>query len=126
MQNGSVIRLDSETEIDFAQLKTKDGKDEAGVNLKQGEIWLKRSDNEGIRSAFSVFTENLEVKSIGSVLNVSKTNEQAVRVLNGKVTAVIKVKDLQSENSSEMRAADSAEIVFGQELVLGEQGIRGS
>ena len=123
LQNGSVIRLDSETEIDFAQLKTKDGKDEAGVNLKQGEIWLKRSDNEGIRSAFSVFTENLEVKSIGSVLNVSKTNEQAVRVLNGKVTAVIKVKDLQSENSSEMRAADSAEIVFGQELVLGKQGI---
>lgn len=123
LQNGSVIRLDSETEIDFAQLKTKDGKDEAVVNLKNGEIWLKRSDNEGIRSAFSVLTENLEVKSIGSVLNVSKTAEQAVRVLNGKVTAVIKVKDLQSENGTEMRAADSTEIVFGQELVLGKQDI---
>lgn len=123
LQNGSVIRLDKETEIDFAQLKTGDGKDEAYINLKQGEIWLKRSDNEGIRSSFSVLTENLEIKSIGSILDVGKTPQQAVRVLSGKVTAIVKVKDLQSENGMEMRAADSAEIVFGQELVLGKQGI---
>ncbi|MBI4995155.1 FecR domain-containing protein [Candidatus Peregrinibacteria bacterium] len=123
LQNGSLIRMDKETEIEFAELKTKDGKDEAAIHLKQGEIWLKRADDQNVRSAFSVLTKNLELKSFGSIFDVVQTNEQAVRVLSGKAAAVIKVKDLQNTDDNEMRAADTADIVFGQELVLTQREI---
>lgn len=123
LQNGSLVRLDKETEIEFIELKTKDGKDEASIYLRQGEIWLKRASDEGVRTAFEVLTENLELKSLGAVFDVAKTNTQAARVISGKVSALIKVKDLQSSDGAEMRPADTAEIVFGQEIVLGQREI---
>lgn len=123
LQNGSLVRLSKETEIEFTELKTKDGKDEASINLKQGEIWLKRASDEAVRTAFEVSTDNLELKSLGAVFDVEKTNAQAARVISGKVSALIKVKDLQNSDTREMRPADTAEIVFGQEIVLGQREI---
>ena len=43
LQNGSIVRLSSETEIELSALKTHDSEDELSLMLKSGEVWLLRA-----------------------------------------------------------------------------------
>lgn len=117
--NGSVVRLSSETEIELAGLKSRDAHDEISVNLKKGEVWLNRTPEMGVRTAFSVSTPNLEARSLGTAFDVENTGKQAVRVLNGKVQVVVQVQDLDTAEGKHMRAVETIDVALGQEISLG-------
>lgn len=117
--NGSVIRLNSDTEVELTALKTKDSQDNAAFALKSGEIWLKRSEKDTVRADFKVTTPHLDIASLGTVFDVSKGAREEVHVLEGKVKVAINVED----QDSRMRVADTVEVALGQEISIGSQEI---
>ncbi|MEK9133120.1 MAG: FecR family protein [Patescibacteria group bacterium] len=119
--NGSVARVSSESEVELTGLKTRDGQDEAYFGLKKGEIWIKRSEKEGVRASFKVFTPHLEITSMGTVFDTVVGEEEAVHVLDGKVQVVVKVEDPEAGNK--MRVADTIEVALGQEISIGQSEI---
>ncbi|KKU79625.1 MAG: hypothetical protein UY05_C0025G0006, partial [Candidatus Peregrinibacteria bacterium GW2011_GWA2_47_7] len=119
--NGSVIRLNSETEIELIDLKTKDSQDELALTLKRGDVWIKRSEKDSVRASFTVATTHLEVNSLGTIFNVSQDTRESVRVLDGKVQVLIKVPD--DSNANTMRTADTVQVALGQEVSVGAQEI---
>lgn len=119
--NGSVVRLGSETELELTVLKTKDSQDNASFLLKNGEIWLQRSEKDTVRAEFKVTTDHLEIDSLGTVFDVGKDAKERVHVLEGKVRVAVKVED--SEDASGLRVADTFEIALGQEINVGQQEI---
>ncbi len=118
--NGSVIRLNSETEIELTALKTKDAQDELGLTLKRGDVWIKRSEKDSVRARFTVATTHFEVNSLGTIFNVTQDTRESVRVLDGKVQVIVKVPDT---GTSVMRTADTVQVALGQEVSLGTQEI---
>lgn len=117
--NGSMVRIGSETEVELTKLKTKSEHDEISLALKKGEVWLKRTDKETVRTALSVTTPNLEVNSMGTIFDVANGAMQTVHVLDGKVQVVVKVSDSDGEGASSMRAAETLEVALGQEVNIG-------
>lgn len=118
--NGTLVRVNSETEFEISALKSRDSQDEASFSLKVGSLWLKRSPQDTVRASLRVVTEHLEVDSMGTIFEVTAGGSESVRVLDGKVQ--VKVKVLDAENSR-TRIADSLEVVFGQEVSLGPTDI---
>lgn len=118
--NGSAIRLNSETEVELAELKSRDAQDEAAFILNSGEMWLKRSDDETVRAAFKVYTPHLAVNSLGTIFDVAKGDAESVRVLDGKVRVEVRVEEADSDD---MRTAEVIEVAFGQELSLSTEEI---
>ncbi|MBI2639050.1 FecR domain-containing protein [Candidatus Peregrinibacteria bacterium] len=116
--NGSVVRLSAETEVELDELKSRDGQDQLAINLAKGEVWLKRSEKEVVRTAFTVSTPNLDTESVGTTFDVANTLRQAVRVLNGKVKVSVKV--LESD-SKRPRRVETLEVALGQEVSLGSE-----
>lgn len=115
--NGSIVRLNSETEVELIGLKTKDGQDAAAFNLTKGQMWLKRSEKETVKADFTVVTSHLEINSLGTIFEVSNLTDEAVHVIAGRVQAAIKVEE---PDSSKIRIAESVQVDFGQELRLGQ------
>lgn len=116
--NGSVVRLSAETEVELDELKSRDGQDQLSLNLAKGEVWLKRSEKEVVRTAFMVSTPNLDVESVGTTFDVVNTSRQAVRVLNGKVKVFVKVLE---QDSQRPRRVETLEVALGQEVSLGSE-----
>lgn len=113
--NGSVIRLNSETEIEITDLKSRDGEDEAALKLLRGEIWLKHTEKDTVRAAFTIVTDHLDVHSLGTIFAVSNRKKQEVRVLEGKVEVAINVAESEGE-VSQTRKAETLEVAMGQEV----------
>lgn len=113
--NGNVIRLHGDTEVELTALKSRDSQDEASFLLKSGDLWLKRTEKETVRSAFKVETSHLEVTSIGTIFHVSSGSRESVRVLDGKVSVAVKVLDTESNRK---RIAETLEVALGQEVSL--------
>lgn len=118
--NGSMVRLNAETEVEFAELKSRDSQDEVAFTLKSGELWLKRTEEKTVRAAFRISTIHLDVNSIGTIFSVFAGSSESVRVLDGKVAVAIKVPD--SENDR-MRIAETLEVALGQEVSLSASDI---
>lgn len=118
--NGSVVRLNSETEVELTALRTRDSQDEATFTLKKGEVWLKRSENDAVRASFEVFTPHLEVRSAGTVFDVFNNVNEAIRVVEGKVSVSVKVEENDGDRMK-MRTAETHEVGVGQEVSLGPQ-----
>lgn len=119
LYNGSVIRLNSDTRIELTKLKSRNGQDEAAFILHSGELWIKRSSDKSIRTAFEVATSHLNAQSMGTIFNVLEKNKtESVRVMDGKVKVAVKVGD-----ESQMRTVEEIEVVFGQEITIGNQEI---
>lgn len=116
--NGSVVRLSSETHAELTELKSRDGEDQMALNLSKGEVWVKRSEKEVVRAAFTVATPNLDVESVGTTFDVAFGTRQAVRVLNGKVRVQVKV---SKPDSSQKRQVENLEVALGQEVSVGAQ-----
>ncbi|MBI2453880.1 FecR domain-containing protein [Candidatus Peregrinibacteria bacterium] len=113
--NGTLMRLDSETEVELTALKSRDSQDEASFALKTGQIWLKRTDKPLIRAAFHVTTDHLEVSSLGTIFSMTKRGEEAVRVISGKVQARI---ISGSPGDSGRRVMETIDVALGQEVSL--------
>lgn len=118
--NGSVIRLNSETEVELSGLKSRDAADEIALILKSGELWLKRTEEKTVRAAFQVSTAHLDVNSLGTIFSVSVSPRESVRVLDGKISVAVKVPDAGSEK---MRVAETLEVALGQEVSLSSSDI---
>lgn len=114
--NGSTVRLDANTEVELAGLKTRDSQDDAIFSLKSGQLWLKRTEKQIARAQMKVLTKHLEVTSFGTVFNVvQKETKEMVNVLEGKIRVDVKVTDA---DGSSPRTAESLEVALGQELSL--------
>lgn len=120
--NGSVVRLNSETEVELTALRTRDSQDEATFTLKKGEVWLKRSENDTVRASFEVLTPHLEVRSTGTIFDVLNTTDEAVRVIDGKISVAVKVEE-QDGDRTKTRIAETHEVGVGQEVVLGPEEV---
>ncbi len=116
--NNSVVRLSSETEVELAELKSRDGEDQLALNLSKGEVWVKRSEKDVVRASFRVVTPNLEIESVGTIFDVASSARQAVRVLNGKVLVKVLV---QESDSARKRQVESVEVALGQEVNMGSE-----
>ena len=114
--NGSTVRLDANTEVELAGLKTRDSHDDAIFSLKSGQLWLKRTEKQIARVQMKVLTKHLEITSFGTVFNVvQKETKEMVNVLEGKIRVDVKVTDT---DGSSPRTAESLEVALGQELSL--------
>lgn len=119
--NGSIIRLRSETEVELAELKSKSGQDEIAFVLKNGDIWLKRSLQETVRTSFRVVTPHLEINSLGTIFDVSNTeHKESLHVLEGKVNAAVKLED---SDTGRMRTVETLEVSLGQEISISKNDI---
>lgn len=119
--NGSTIRLDSNTEVELAGLKTRDSQDDAVFSLKSGQMWLKRTEKQIARAQMKVLTKHLDVTSFGTVFNVvQKETKEMINVLEGKVRVDVKVTDVDGSAS---RTAETMEVALGQELSLSSADI---
>lgn len=118
--NGSVIRLNGETEVSLAELKSRDAQDEASLELKRGRIWVKRSTEQAVRANFTVSTAHFNVRSAGTVFSVMQEVREAVHVLEGKVNLTVSVDDVAEGG---MRAAETLEVSLGQEVSVSSSDI---
>lgn len=117
--NGSMARLDAQTEVEITGLKSRDTQDDVAFALKSGQIWFKRSEKEGVKSTSNVTTKHLDVISIGTIFGVDMSgNRESARVMDGKVSVNVKVEDGDS-----MRIAETVEVAMGQEVSLGQSDI---
>ncbi|MEK7523822.1 MAG: FecR family protein [Patescibacteria group bacterium] len=114
--NKSTIRLDSETEVEIAGLKSRDSQDDVTLNVIAGQVWIMRSDQPTVRSAHKVMTQHLEVTSLGTIFNVSQGSRESVQVLEGKVSVAVKIED--PENAGRLRTAETLDVALGQEVSL--------
>lgn len=117
--NGSVARLSAGTEVELSQLKSRDGQDEAEFALQSGNIWIKRTEKDSVKTSFKVLTDHLEVSSLGTIFNVEKAAREGVQVLDGKVQVVVRVPEPDQPDT--IRIVDTLEVALGQEVSLGQE-----
>lgn len=114
--NGSVIRLDGGTEILIDKLESRGNEDNIVISLKSGGIWAKRTLDETIESFFSVKTNNLVIRSVGTIFDVQYgEGTESVHVMKGKVLV-----DILEEVGSE-RTVNFINIGVGQQVEIGQK-----
>lgn len=119
--NGSIVRVNSESEVELTGLKSIDGEDNAEFTLKSGELWLRHSENKTVKSSFQVKTSNLNVYAIGTTFDIAQNgSEQTVHVLDGKVKVNFTVTDTETQKT---RIAETVEVALGQEVSISSSEI---
>ena len=114
--NGSFVRLGGDTEVVISSLESRDNQDSVDLLLKRGDIWLKRTELQGVDADFNVITENLTVRSTGTVFAVSEKEETSVRVLQGNVLV-----DIKSVENGKERVIEQVPVGVGQEISVGDR-----
>lgn len=117
-QNGSLLRLDAESEIELIDLKSRDGHDEADIKINRGNVWFKSSTADTVQSSFLARTSHLEVSGTRITMALTQGPRESVRVLEGKALVTVKVESGEDEKAA-LRAADTLEVAFGQEVTIG-------
>ncbi|MBI5413702.1 FecR domain-containing protein [Candidatus Peregrinibacteria bacterium] len=117
--NGSMARLNAQTEVELTDLKSRDTQDDISFALKNGQIWLKRSEKEEVKATFNVATKHLDVTSLGTIFGVDMSgNRESVRVMDGKISVNVRVED-----GDGMRVSETVEVAMGQEVSIGQSDI---
>ncbi len=114
--NNSVIRVGEDTEFVIEKLESRDGQDGISLLLKKGDVWLKRSTEQVVEIDFSVLTDDMTVRSLGTTFAVSRGSETAVRVIEGSVEV-----DVKSNENGKERVIETIVVGIGQEVVIGER-----
>jgi len=110
--NGSVIRMDADSQIEFLELQSREANDMARVALRNGQVWVRSNGDNTIHSVINIETENLRAKGFNTIYGVSKQSADSVHVLDG----VMQVEVLDTENSE--KVLEVVEVEFGQEVML--------
>lgn len=111
--NGGFVRLNSDTEASITELRTKDREDVISLNLTRGEAWLKKARSDAVKTSFSVSTDSLTVRTIGTIFNVSKRDDTRTSVMEGKIAI-----DVKNEENGKVRVIDTLEVGVGQEAII--------
>lgn len=116
--NGGFVRLNSDTEADITELRTKDREDVISLNLTRGEAWLKKARGDAVKTSFSVSTDGLSVRTIGTIFNISKRDDTRTSVMEGKIAI-----DVKNEENGKVRVIDTVEVGVGQEAIISESSM---
>lgn len=113
--NGSVVRLDQDSEITLADVSKRSGDEKIALTLDFGAAWVNRVITEDTKtSKFELKTDHMLVKDVGNIIEVEKaTATEVVRVLKG----AIKV-DIYANDNNKNEVADTQDVGVGQELDL--------
>lgn len=113
--NGGFVRLNSDTEASITELRTKDREDVIALNLARGEAWLKKARSDAVKTSFSVSTDGLTVRTIGTIFHVTKRDDTRIEVMEGKIAI-----DVKNEENGKVRVIDTVEVGVGQEAIISE------
>ncbi|MBU1992839.1 MAG: FecR family protein [Patescibacteria group bacterium] len=116
--NGSYVRLESNSEIILQEVVREDEFDNMTLVLNDGEIWIDEHADIGKTSAFSVRTQNVLFRSVGTTFDVANDDFEGVRVMRGKVNAEIIIYE-----EGEEVVVETIEVGIGQEVLLSETEI---
>ncbi len=112
----SVARMGSDTKVEIDSIKSMDrGEgDEVRLALSTGQLWLATSDSDSAGSAplqFVVNTDHLRITSYGTVFEVTSTDRETVRVMEGEALVEI----LESSKSRDV-VVEQMKVGVGQEI----------
>lgn len=121
----SILRMDTDTEVEFTTLKKKNDTDNIEVDLKGGNLWAKIERINDPNSTFSITTELLTIDTRGAVLAVAAPG--TVYVMEGNAQIGVKYEDdviktytvgigqqftVDSEGAASIKRGGDAEVVF--------------
>ena len=109
----SIVRLDSNTEIELIQLKKKKEASVIEVALEEGQIWAKVERINNPDSLFTISTENITVDSRGGDLAV--THPATVYVFSDSAQVGIKYDD---------EIIKTVNVGVGQQFMVDSEGIQ--
>ena len=111
--NGTNVRLDEETKVNVAEIDTIKDLDEIQLSLRTGSIWLNVEDSSDEALRMVVLTDNLRVTSYGTIFEVSLTDREIVRVLEGEVLV-----EILEEDSDREVVLEQIKVGVGQEIEI--------
>lgn len=115
LDGGTVLVLDSNTELSFEELRQKSsGEKNISILVDQGTVWGMVADNEFSEkgSHFLLTTPRSNISTLGGIFNLSTGTEDLIRVLRGAV----ELRAILPENEQ----SDPLSISIGQQLLVDE------
>jgi hypothetical protein len=90
--NDGRLRLDGEAKIEVDEIVTDSDGDEIHVELRTGNVWFNLGSEEDVVKSI-VYLDNIRVTSYDSIFEVSITDRETVRVLDGEVLVEVLEQD---------------------------------
>lgn len=114
--DASVARMGSDTKLEIDSIEPMDrGEgDLVKLVLSTGELWLATSDSAGASSGplqFVVNTDHLRITSYGTVFEVTSTDRETVRVMEGEALV-----EILEEGKGRDVVIDQVKVGVGQEI----------
>ncbi|MDP2625225.1 MAG: FecR domain-containing protein [Candidatus Peregrinibacteria bacterium] len=110
--NGTLVRIDADAKMEIDEIVTDGDGDQVNLDLSNGRIWLNMNSNTD-DLLFVVETDNLRVTSYGTVFEVSLTDRETVRVLEGE--ALVEILEPDSDNGVVL---EQVKVGVGQQVEL--------
>jgi hypothetical protein len=113
--NGTVVRMDEDTEIVITDITKRSDVEKIGMTLNHGNVWINKVQTEGVdESDFQVRTSHLQVSDVGTVFEVESNTVETVRVIQGSVNVQI------LDTDEKKTLLDTVQVGVGQEMNLDE------
>lgn len=112
--DGTVLRLGPATKVEMGEIVTEEEGDAIHLDLDNGNLWVNLNAEADVPLRFIVETDNLRITSYGTVFEVSLTDRETVRVLEGEV--LVEVLDATSEDREVV--LEQVKVGVGQQVEL--------
>lgn len=108
--DGSRSRINEETELSVEKIEAEKKAINVELKLASGEIWInEKATEENLK--FRVYTQHLDVVSLGTKFAVAVSGEEFVRVTDGEVKAMV-----YDNFAEDPELLDSVSIGVGQQI----------
>jgi hypothetical protein len=114
--DGTMLRLDEDTQITLLDISKKDDYQEILIYLNSGNIWVNKPKQNVIRKTDFVINTNYASYAItGTIFGLDKGSEEILRVVKGQVQV-----DIIEESEGKTRSIESIPVGIGQQITLNE------
>jgi hypothetical protein len=83
--NGSMVRMNGDSKVELQKVEVDDEVDQVELDVDNGTIWVNLGAQENDYIKFMVETDHLRITSYGTIFEVSMTDRETVRVVDGEV-----------------------------------------
>ncbi len=114
--DGTIVRLDEDTQITLIDIADKNDYQEILVYLNGGKAWINKPKQNVVRKTNFVITTNYaSYTDTGTVFDLEKLNDEILHVMKGQVQV-----DILENAEGKTRTIESIPVGIGQQIVLSD------
>lgn len=114
----SVVRLDADAKVEIQQIEQEEAATVLHLKVSNGSVWIHATEVSDEPTRFIVTTDHLRITSYGPSLEVSVTDREVVRVMEGEAL----VEAVNNENAREV-VLEQIKVGVGQEVEVTAQDL---